>query len=267
MSATPLHLFQEGNLAGAIAAMNQQVKEKPTDIAVRSQLAELLCVSGDLERAERMFEAIAQQDPKTALQVGSLRQLLRASMARKQVFREGRAPELLATPPEHVTLRLEALVQLRAGQSAEASASLARAEDLRPQISGKHDDVAFSDFRDLDDLLAGILEVMTTTGKYYWVPMEQVEALEFDAPKRMLDTAWRMAQISVRGGPQGEVAIPAIYPQRVEAPVADAVLLGRETNWDEVASECVLGEGLRTFLVGDESLTLLQLRRLEFDTK
>lgn len=267
MSATPLHLFQEGNLAGAIAATNQLVKEKPTDVALRSLLAELLCVSGDLERAERMFEAIAQQDPKTALQVGSLRQLLRASQARRQVFREGRAPELLAVPPEHVTLRLEALIQLRSGNTAEAGATLARAEDLRPAVVGKHDDVAFSDFRDLDDLLAGILEVMTTTGKYYWVPMEQVDSLEFEAPKRMLDSAWRMAQISVRGGPQGEVAIPAIYPQRIEATLPDAVLLGRETNWEELGPECVLGEGLRTFLVGDESLTLLQLRRLEFDTQ
>jgi len=263
MSASPLHLFQEGNLTGAIAAMNLQVKEKPADIAIRSQLAELLCVAGDLERAERQFEAIAQQDPKTALQVSSLRQLLRGSQARNQVFRDGRAPELLAAPPEHLTLRLEALVQLRAGDTDAAAASLVRAEEARPVVAGRHEDTAFDDFRDLDDLFGGILEVITTTGKYYWVPLEQVDQLAFESPKRMLDAAWRMAQISVRGGPQGEVAIPAIYPQRGDVG-PDAVLLGRETFWTPLVGDCMLGTGLRSFLVGEESLTLQQLRTLEF---
>lgn len=266
MQDTPLHLFQEGKLTDAIAAMNQQVKEKPLDIALRSQLAELLCVAGDLDRAERQFEAIAQQDPKTALQVGSLRQLLRSSQARRQVFLEGRAPDVLEEPPAHVALRLEALMHLREGRTAEAGASLAKAEELRPPLAGRHNDIGFVDFRDLDDLLGGILEVMTTTGKYFWVPMERVETLEFEAPRRMLDSAWRMAQISVRGGPQGEVAIPSTYPAPGEAP-SDAVRLGRETDWTEVAPDCVRGSGLRTFLVGEESLTILQLGRLEFDVQ
>ena len=33
-----------------------------------------------------------------------------------------------------------------------------------------HNGTAFDDLRDVDDLLAGSIEVLTTTGKYYWIP-------------------------------------------------------------------------------------------------
>ncbi|TCT02460.1 type VI secretion system accessory protein TagJ [Aquabacter spiritensis] len=266
MSAAALHLFEEGRLRDAIAAMSEAVKAMPTDTQRRSQLAEFLCVAGELERAERQFEAIAEQDPTTALQVASLRQLVRADMARRQVWTEGRAPELLAPPPEHVALRLEALMHLREGRPQEAGGCLAKAEIARPALSGKSDDVPFTDFRDLDDLMGGILEVMTTTGKYYWVPMEQVDEIEFSTRARALDGAWRTAQISVRGGPDGEVVIPAIYPP-IEVPAPDPILLGRETNWVEVAPDCIRGEGLRCFLVGEESVSIRQLHKIEFDAQ
>ncbi len=264
MSAKAKLMFEEGRLRDAILALNDAVKAAPLDIQLRSQLAELLCVAGELDRAERQFEAIAQQDMTTALQVNTLRQLVRADQARRQVWTEGRAPELLAAPPEHVVIRLEALMHLRAGRTAEAGANLARAEAARPVITGTHNDVPFSDFRDLDDLTAGILEVMTTTGKYYWVPMEQVDEIEFKPRARALDAAWCTAQISVRGGPEGEVVIPAIYPVTEAAP-RDAILLGRESNWLDVAPDCVRGEGLRCFLVGDESVSIGELRHLIFN--
>lgn len=265
MSATAFQLFDEGRLREAVAAMSEAVKAAPADTARRSQLAEFLCVAGELERAERQFEAIAEQDPNTAVQVSALRQLVRADMARRQVWTEGRPPEFVTEPSEHVALRLEALMHLREGRIGEAGQCLLRAEAARPEIAGHHNDTPFSDFRDLDDLTGGILEVMTTTGKYFWVPLEQVEEIEFTRPARVLDGAWSTVQISVRGGPQGEVVIPSIYPL-IETPARDAVLLGRETNWIELSPECIRGEGLRCFLVGEESLSIRQLGRIVFGT-
>src|ERR1700754_4210079 len=109
MTLSALQIFEAGHLHEAIAAMGEEVKATPMDIKRRSQLAEFLCVAGELERAEKQFDTISTQDPSTAIRVASLRQLVRADMARRQVWVEGRSPEFAAAPPEHVVLRLEAL--------------------------------------------------------------------------------------------------------------------------------------------------------------
>ena len=263
MSLSALKMFEAGRLREAIAASNEEVKAAPLDIQRRSQLAEFLCVAGDLERAERQFDAIATQDPTTAVRVAGLRQLIRADMARQQVWTEGRSPEFAAPPPEHVALRLEALMHLREGRSEEGWAALARAEAVRPPVSGTHDGVPFEDFRDLDDLTAGIFEVMTVTGKYFWIPLEQVDEAVFTAPTRPLDSAWCTVRMSVRGGPEGEVMVPATYPVR-SGEVSEALKLGRETDWVDAGADCVFGQGQRCFLVGEESMPILNLRTLTF---
>lgn len=264
MTKSAVDLFSEGHLADAIAAMGAEVRAHPADIERRSLLVELLCVAGDLQRADAQLAAMADQDPAAAVRIATLRQFVRADMARAQVWGEGRAPELLDAPPPHLALRLEALMHLRAGRVSDAVQALAAAEEARPALAGHHDGVAFDDFRDLDDLSAGVLEVLSSTGKYFWVPMERVELIAFHAPSRIIDGAWRAAEISVRGGPEGEVILPAIYPF-APAHEREAAALGRETEWHEIGPDCMRGEGLRCFLAGEESLTILELGRLEFE--
>ena len=46
-------------------------------------------------------------------------------------------------------------------------------------------------------LTAGSFEVLTTTGKYYWIPTERVATVEFHPPKRPRDLLWRRATMSV----------------------------------------------------------------------
>ena len=50
--------------------------------------------------------------------------------------------------------------------------------------------------------------MLTSTGKYYWIPMERVEMIEFHDPARPRDLLWRRAHMVVRGGPDGEVFLP-----------------------------------------------------------
>ena len=115
--------------------------------------------------------------------------LIRADMARRQLFRDGRVPDFLddnATDSQR--LQLAALVALRAGDMAEATRQAEAAEAARPRTPGTHNGQAFDDLRDVDDLLAGSFEVLTTTGKYYWIPTERVISAEFHAQPRTPDT-------------------------------------------------------------------------------
>src|SRR6185437_7208861 len=100
-------------------------------------------------------------------------------------------------PTETQRLQLAALVAFRAGDLAEALRQAQAAEAARPHTPGKNGDAAFDDMRDADDLLAGSFEVLTTTGKYFWIPAERVQVLEFHAPKRPRDLMWRRASMSV----------------------------------------------------------------------
>ena len=127
------------------------------------------------------------------------------------VLREGRVPEFLGEPTETQRLQLAALVALRAGDLAEAAQQAAAAEAVRPHTPGQHNGTPFDDLRDVDDLRAGSVQVLTTTGKYYWIPTERLISVTIHAPKRPRDLLWRRASMSVDQGPDGDVYIPAVY--------------------------------------------------------
>ena len=217
---TAAALFHAGKLDDAVAAAQAALRKAPTDVNARVLLGELLAFTGNLERADVVLDAASAIDPSTALVVAEFRQLIRADMARRQLFRDGRLPEFLADPTETQRLQLAALVALRGGDLAEAMRQAEAAEAARPRAPGKHGDAAFDDMRDADDLLAGSFEVLTTTGKYFWIPTERIQTLEFHAPKRPRDLLWRRASMSVEAGPDGEVYLPAVYV--ADDPMSDA---------------------------------------------
>ena len=260
---TAAELYRAGKLAEAVDAASQELRSKPTDVDLRAFLVDLLAISGELERADKQLDALGRQVPEAAPAVAMARHLMRAAMARDEVFTQGRTPELLAPPPEHLELRMRALVEIRAGEWGPAAELLAEAEEKRPPLPGRTGEGSFDDFRDGDDLLGGIFEVLTSTGKYYWIPAETVQRLEPKPVERPRDLLWRRVGMEVASGPDGEVWIPAIYPD-YGSDLEPAARLGRLTEWRGGEGSPVLGVGLRTFLVGEEARTLLELDELTF---
>lgn len=255
-------LFRAGKLAAAVDAANQAVRKAPTDIAARVLLAELLVFAGNLERADVILDAASQVEPEAAVVVAEFRQLLRADMARRQLRRDGRVPEFLGEPTEVQRLQLAALVSLRAGEMDDARRLAGMAEAARPHVKGTSEGAAFDDFRDVDDLAAGSFEVLTTTGKFFWIPTERVASIDFHPPKRPRDLMWRRATMSVRAGPDGDVYLPTVYGSE-DAALADMLRLGRETDWIDDGGP-VRGVGQRLFLVGEEAVGIMDLATLEF---
>jgi len=260
---TAASLFRAGKLDDAVAAAQAALRKAPTDLGARVLLGELLLFTGNLERADVVLDAASAIDPSTAMVVAEFRQLIRADMARRQLFRDGRVPEFLADPTETQRLQLAAFVALRAGDKAEAARQAEGAEAVRPRAPGKHGDAAFDDLRDADDLLAGSFEVLTTTGKYFWIPVERVQTLEFHAPKRPRDLLWRRASMSVESGPDGEVYLPVVYA--TDEAMSDTLRLGRETDWREGDGGPVRGVGQRLFIVGEDAVPMMELGNIRFD--
>jgi len=259
-------LFREGKLADALAAATAAVRKAPTDVGSRVLMAELLAFSGNIERADVILDASAELDPTAAMVVAEFRQLLRGELARRQLFSDGRVPEFLGEPTAAQRLSLAAIVALRNGDSPEAAKLASQAEEARVHPVGIVRGTPFADMRDADDLLAPCFEVITTTGKYFWIPPERVVALQFHAPKRPRDLFWRRASMQVVNGPDGEVYLPAIYPPTSSATVmTDALRLGRATDWQEAGvGGPTVGLGAVTILTGEEALTWLEMDTVSF---
>jgi type VI secretion system protein ImpE len=257
-------LFRDGRLSDAIATALEEVRGHPTDPGRRLFLSELLCFSGDLERADNHLDAVGQADPQIMPWIVTFRQLIRAEQSRREFFSQGRPPEFLARPEGAVKLLLEASIRIREGAFQEALLLLDQVEESRPRVSGTCDGHAFEDFRDLDDRTSCILEVFTTSGTYYWIPIAQVESMEFHEPTRARDLVWRRTHLIVRDGPDGEVYLPALYPGAADDS-GDPIRLGRQTDWQGGDGKPVHGLGQRTFLVGDEARPIMELKSVAFE--
>lgn len=257
-------LYKAGNLQEAIDAQIKEVKAQPADQAKRVFLFELLAFAGELERARRQIDAVHYDEEDRAMAVAYYKQLLDAEHKRRQLFAAGLAPQFLTeTPPEHLRLRLNAVNRLREQRPAEAAEQLDKAAAATPALKGVLNNKPFQSLRDCDDLLAGVLEVMSSKGDYYWVGLEQVDSLTMNAPRYPRDLLWVPAHLEVRDGPSGDVFLPALYPGSHEH-ADNQVRLGRLTDWKGAEGGPVLGAGLRTYLVDDDAMSLLEWRELQF---
>jgi type VI secretion system protein ImpE len=254
-------LFKAGKLQEAIDAQIQEVKANPADHSRRLFLFELLAFAGDLDRARKQIDAVNYNELELDAAVLNYRKLLDSEEKRRRLYRDGLKPSFFADPPEHVQLRLEAVNRLRENRPAEAAAVLEKANAASPERKGELNGKAFDSFRDCDDLLGGVLEVMAR-GEYYWVPLEQVSSVGMAAPKFPRDLLWAPAQLEM-GESAGSVFLPALYCGSHEH--ADpGVKLGRATDWKGVEGGPVLGVGAKMFMVGDDDVPLLEWRQLQF---
>ncbi len=261
MSAS--ELYKEGKLADAIAAQTNEVKAHPGDHARRLFLFELLSFAGEWDKAKRQIDAIKYDEMEVDAAVTKYARLVDAEIARRRLFTDGQKPDFLADPPESVTLRLDAVNRIREGNLAEAAELIQRADEKAPTSKGTLDGKPFDSFRDADDLFGNVLEVMAH-GQYYWVPLELIESLAMNPPKYPRDLIWIPARLETTTQ-SGEVFLPASYPGSHEHD-DDNIKLGRMTDWKEPEVGPVQGVGLRTFLVGEDGVAILELRQLQFES-
>jgi type VI secretion system protein ImpE len=259
---TAKELFQAGKLQEAIDALVQEVKTNPTDTARRTFLFELSCFAGDWERAERQLDVIGHQSAQAELGVMIFRANIKAEQERRRLFVEGVQPHFLNEPPAYVDLYIAAINQMRQGQAADARATLDKAEEERPAMFGRSGDKEFEDFRDYDDFVAPVLE-MIVKDRYVWLPFEQIKRMEISPPKQLRDLLWASARVESLDGTIGEVYVPALYAGSSDY-ADDAVKLGRMTDWNQVGEEIYRAVGLRLFVTDGKESSVFEAGAVEF---
>ena len=229
---TAKQLFDAGKVREAEGVLAARLREYPTDVESRTFLFELLCFSGQYDRAEKQLGVLSQGGKEAELGAVLYYSALHAEKTRHDIFRKEEFP------------------------SAPAVASPA----------GKLNGKPFQSIRDADPAVGPRLEVFAA-GAYLWIPFHHIASVQMDPPRRLRDTLWSPAFVltgpSFKGTDIGEVLIPAVYPFSWKSG-DEAVWLGRTTEWvaDEQGHEYPVGQ--KMFLVDEDEMPLLEIRSLEF---
>lgn len=252
--------LRNAQLPEAIKDATAAVRTSPQNIKQRQLLCELLVISGDLERADKQWDAILEQAPQSAVSVLPLRQLIRAEQTRQQCFQQGGVPDSFQELTDAQKYILQSMIEMRQRNLTKAQTFLSQAEAAQPLVSGTCNGKKFTGMRDCDDLCAGSIEAFTTQGKYYWIPLEHIATLTFHAPEQPLDLIWRHASLTLHNGLTGEIYLPAIYIHT--PPEYFAARLGHITEWQSEQTPPVTGIGQRLFLIGNVPVSVMELESL-----
>lgn len=252
-------LIKDSELTQATERAIQILKDNPTNAEARSLYIELLCIQGALEKADQQLDIMVRQHPDFMIGAVNLRQLIRAATARQDFYQAGVTATLFSNADAMFEAQLALRLALTEQNIAEAVSCAQKLELARgvtaAQVNGKQVD----DIRDLDDSLGGYLELFGTDGKFYLARFNQIETLRFKKPESLLDTVWRRAEIEIIDGPQGEVFVPITY----FASARMSERLGKDTDWQQLDEQLVLGVGQKMLLVGDAAVALSDINSLQ----
>lgn len=229
---TARQLFDVGKIKEAEQVLSAHLRDHPDDASQRTFLFELLCFSGQYERAEKQLSILARSGAEAESGAILYYSALHAEKTRHDLFRNQNFPR---TP-------------------APAAAP--------GVLNGK----PFTTLTDADPEIGARLEVFAA-GSYLWVPFAHIASIEIPPPRKLRDTLWVPAVVrtgrSFGGRELGEVLLPATYAFSWRHP-DEPVWLGRLTGWmaDEEGNEYPMGQKL--LLVDGEEVPLLSVRTLEF---
>lgn len=261
-------LIQDGKLTEAIAAATSDVKQAPMKPELRLVLAELISLTGNIDRADSVVEAATKLKETKFAGLTMFRQLLRGESARSQWFQEGRPPQTRTLPTPEFTSAIQAVVEYRASQLQEAAQIInSPAESLTcpGQITLNSGEVHPLDmFRDLNDLTSTVAELISLSGKFYWVPWSDIISIKFDPATTLRDVIWRSAELTFTDGAVERYFMPSLYFGTTSSD-RDSLRLGQETDWKDLGEGLTSGIGLRMFLAGEQTPTVLEIAEIQFN--
>src|SRR5215469_7809682 len=158
---TSRQLFEAGQVRNAESALSAHLRNHPSDSASRTFLFELLCFSGQYDRAGRQLAVLSEGDKATEMGAVLYYSALHAEKIRHELFRKEQYP----------------------------------ASDAAPAPGGRLNGKPFRSIRDMDPTIGARLEVFAA-GAYLWIPFEHIASLEMDAPRSLRDTLWMPALVT-----------------------------------------------------------------------
>lgn len=263
MSTSPEDLIASGDPAGALKALQQQVRAKAADPRLRVFLFQLLCLLGQWQRALDQLKVCGELDASTLAMVGTYEPAIRCEMVREAVFAGRTLPHVFGPPTAWVALLAQALQLDAAGQATGAAQARAQALEQAEPSSGRVGEQSFQWIADADSRLGPTLEVIIN-GRYGWLPMCHLSALQVEPVEDLRDLVWAPAQLTFVNAADTVALMPVRYagtPLGEGGPLA----MSRQTEWLEIAEGQYRGIGQRVLSSDAAELGLLEVRSIQFD--
>ena len=152
--------LKEGDALQALKRLTEQVRAHPQDAKLRVFLFQLLCVTGQWERALNQLNVSLELDAGTLPMVQTYREAIACETLRMQVFTGQKVPMLFGEPETWVALLIEALLREGRGEVDAGRQLREQALEQAPASSGTADGQAFSWIADADARLGPTLEAI-----------------------------------------------------------------------------------------------------------
>jgi type VI secretion system protein ImpE len=251
---------RDGDLAAALATLQEQIRKAPHRADLRVFLFQLLCVRGEWDRALTQLNVAAEIDASTLAMAQMYREAIRCEQLRAEVFAGRTSPVVFGEPEEWVAWLIEALRATGSAGVAQAADLRARAFEAAPASAGTLDGQPFEWIADADMRLGPICEAVIN-GRYYWIPFARVSRLDLDAPADLRDVVWMPAHFQFANGGETVGVIPTRYPGSESADEA-AITLARKTVWSEASPDLFTGLGQRVLATDTGEHALMDVRSI-----
>jgi type VI secretion system protein ImpE len=263
MTTDARDLLRQGDVAGALKALQAQVRAEPAKSAHRVFLFQLLCVTGEWERALTQLSVAGDMDAGTLGMMHVYREAVKAEAFRREVFAGNKTPLIFGDPEQWVALLLEALKRTANGDVAQGRLLREQAFELAPASAGRLNDRPFEWLADADVRLGPMLEAIVN-GRYYWIPFQRIGQLKIEQPQDLRDLVWLPAQIKWSNGGDAVALLPTRYPGS-EQSSDPAIRLARRTEWLDQGDDVHFGLGQRMLATDGGEVSLMEVRSIDFD--
>ena len=258
-------LLKSGDLDGALAALQADIRADAANPALRIFLFQLLSVRGDWNRAIAQLKLSAEMDGTATHMAQTYREGIICEVYREKVFAGEKDPLIFGEPAEWIALMVEALKSNIAGNNEQAAETRARAFEQAPSLSGKINGEPFEWIADADMRLGPLLEVIVN-GRYFWMPFTSIAKAKFEDPIDLRDAVWTPAEIKLANGGDIVALIPTRYAGTVENGTNND-RLARSTQWVDLGAESYAGLGQRLLTTDLGDTALMDVRLLEMDVE
>ena len=256
--------FRQGNMHGALEELQTHIRSQPENSSYRVFLFQLLAVLGQWERALSQLDVLGELEPTAWPMVHLYREAIRCENLRAAVFAGRVKPVIFGDPPQWMAFLLESLRLVAEAQYVQAIALRDQAFESAPESPGAIDEQPFSWMADADSRLGPVLELILN-GRYFWVPFQQVRAIQITAATDLRDLVWLPAHFTWVNGGEAFGLIPSRYPGSEHAQDS-SVQLARKTEWIELAAGVVQGSGQRMLATDQGEYPLLDVHRVTFNS-
>jgi type VI secretion system protein ImpE len=262
---TPEELLKLGKVEECLADLKDRIRKDPADAKLRVFLFQLLCVTGDWDRALNQLKVASELDPSCALMSAMYQPALHCEVLRAEIFAGKRSPVLFGQPEEWMGWMIQACQLEGEGRLAEAVALREKALEAAPATGGKIDGREFEWIADADSRLGPMLEAVIN-GALYWVPYCRIHSMQIEEPADLRDMVWVPARMVWTNGGEAFALIPVRYPGSEESEDG-AVRLARKTDWIDAGEGIQHGLGLRLLATDADDFPLLVVRSIEMDNE